>query len=64
MRAARDGTFDTEEDDSAELFAERDPIEDLEHLQGRLAQLAHAAVSWVVEDHRKDETFEDEREAG
>jgi hypothetical protein len=62
VRAARDGTFDAETDDSAALFAERDPPDDSEDLRDRLVSLAYGPVSWVVEDHLREEALDDEDE--
>ena len=59
IRAARDGTFDAEADDSASLFANRDE-DDLEHLLSKLTSVAYTAVTWVVDEHLKEETFEEE----
>jgi hypothetical protein len=61
VRAARDGTFDMETDDSAAIFADRDPPEDRESLGSRLNETAYRAISWVVEDFaRADPELADE----
>lgn len=62
IRAARDGTFDAETDDSPSMFAERDP-DDGEHLRSRLASVAYSAITWAIDEHLREETFED-AEAG